>query len=82
MDHENMDSMSPADLALYAGERAVLACQAVSERDRKGLSLTVQYCINKAAAMRARLAGDIPSALKLENLCDKLYDQMPIEFRW
>jgi hypothetical protein len=40
------------------------------------------YARNKANAMRYRLAGDIPNALKVEKTLEMLYKSLPEWARW
>lgn len=41
------------------------------------LLLAAQYCYRKAAAMRARISGDITGALAHEEICDAVYRMFP-----
>lgn len=40
------------------------------------------YAKHKAAAMSYRAAGDIPTALSEENVCDGYYQSLPSWARW
>ena len=46
------------------------------------LSLLRKYHAVKAAAIRARLAGDIQDAMDLESRLDRIYADLPEEARW
>ena len=40
------------------------------------------YLVTKSHAMKCRLKGDIEYALRHEEACDLLYDQLPEQVRW
>lgn len=41
------------------------------------------YAVAKAEAMKARLAGDIPTAMRHETECERLYRHLiPVAWRW
>ena len=40
------------------------------------------YVSNKATAMRCRLAGQIQTAVAYEDICDRIYNQLPEYARW
>ncbi len=41
-----------------------------------------RYASAKAAAIEARLAGHIESALRYESACDRIYSNLPEYARW
>ena len=41
-----------------------------------------EYASTKLLAMRARLRGDIATAMKWEAIADKQYDALPPEMKW
>jgi hypothetical protein len=41
-----------------------------------------EYAKNKAMAIRCRLANNIERAMRAETRCDKIYDLLPLEWRW
>ena len=49
------------------------------------LSATVNlrnYAANKATAMDCRKRGDIPTALNYEQICQRIYNELPAFARW
>ena len=40
------------------------------------------YAANKATAMRCRLEGNIQTALKYEQICDRIYNELPEWAKW
>ena len=64
-----------------------LDCMSIEElkRLRRGKRLSTNqktYALCKVAAMRARLRGDITSALHHERLCEQVFGTMPANERW
>ena len=53
---------------------------------RKGFTvicgILAAYACDKAVAMKARLRGDIATALKYEAHCDQRYERLPADCRW
>jgi hypothetical protein len=41
-----------------------------------------KYAYEKAKAMRARVSGDIPTALRHEHNCEIYYNELPTAWRW
>lgn len=46
------------------------------------LKIAMQYANAKAAAMMARLRGDVQDALDIEHRCELLYQSLPESLRW
>lgn len=40
------------------------------------------YAVNKATAMRARLDGNVQTALIYESICERIYSRLPEWGRW
>lgn len=40
------------------------------------------YLWNKLTAMDLRIAGNIQKALEYEAICDRIYNEFPMEVRW
>lgn len=70
---ENLDGMFPDDLVKYAQDALTMAAYA---------TLLGGYAKAKAEAMRHRSAGRIQEALRLEQECDNLYQELPHTARW
>jgi hypothetical protein len=64
----NLDSMFPSDLRQFA--------------ESTNNSQLASYARNKANAMDARDVGDISQAMKLEAICDSIYDKLPPNLKW
>lgn len=53
------------------------------ERGRiKAVKLIRGYLWNKMTAMRLRLAGNIAQAIQYEDICQRVYNQLPDYARW
>ena len=65
----NLDCMDVDDLEQFAS-------------DPTSHHVLAQYACHKCGAIRARLAGNIPRALELEALCDRIYGRLPRELQW
>lgn len=86
----NMDAMTQDQLAAFArmyfnprpDEAVKLTGQAEPETAMDIAKLLAVYANNKAKAMESRLKGDIGTALRHEEECDKIYDRLPDEVRW
>ena len=66
---ENLDCLDVEDLDAYS-------------RDASNAEPLRGYAAIKARAMRARLAGDVQIALRLESACDRLYQTLPESLKW
>ena len=85
----NLDAMTPEELEWFVkaigGSTTPVNSAKLLFPDRDAWNgetiaavlLLRDYAITKAAAMRARVSGNIPEALTLEGRCDELYQSMP-----
>lgn len=64
--HENMDGMTLDDLVEY----------------ENFLRLGAAYAKAKLQAMRLRASGHIDAAIRHEQECNRLYKNMPQDWRW
>ena len=46
------------------------------------IKLLIAYAWNKSTAMQLRLDGSIDTAIKYENICNKIYGKLPDYARW
>jgi hypothetical protein len=69
MDPVNLDAMSQSELL------------GVVENDSLPDGVR-EYAALKGMAMVHRLAGNIQEALRIEAKCDRIYDNLPDEWRW
>lgn len=87
MNVPNIDcmSLSPGPLRLYAMKLS-RRLRRLSPRRRAVIEATynllILYSRTKADAMECRLAGNIPQAMHLEDVCDRIYRQLPEKARW
>lgn len=49
---------------------------------KKAAGSLANYASNKATAMQCRLRGDIPAALMYEDICDRIYSELPEFAQW
>jgi hypothetical protein len=83
----NLDALgtTPGPLRLYAMKlsRRLRRMSGTREAIIGGVyNLLIHYARTKAGAMEDRLQGNIPSAMHLEGLCDRIYQQLPEKARW
>lgn len=86
----NMDAMTQDQLAAFArmyssprpDEASKLTGQAEPETAMDMAKLLASYANNKAKAMESRMNGDMGTALRHEEECDKIYDRLPDSVRW
>lgn len=65
----NFDAATPSDLKSYASDASL------SPKQRA-------YARAASEARKARLAGRIAIAMRLEERCEALYQQLPASLRW
>ena len=65
-DMRNLDAMERDELLSFA----------------VGMEMLAQYAKIKAAAIEARLAGNINVAMAREQECDSIYARLPRNLRW
>ena len=93
MNAPNLDCMSPDELASFyrryrlAGPKRCaslfdLPPSALPPGYTRVARSLADYAATKRGAMRARLAGNIATALTLESVCDSAYDKLPDYARW
>lgn len=89
----NLDAMSYDELWQFwkdCGMSSVLCpriiARAIFPEQPKGYVSTAKtlshYAVNKATAMKCRLEGKIPAALVYEDICDKIYSDLPEYAKW
>lgn len=86
----NLDAMSIEDLMSFWYETNSVRPVAVAKRlfgtasngRTKATKLLGCYACNKATAMRCRLNGKINIALSYEDICDRIYEDLPAFARW
>ena len=85
-----MDAMTQDQLAAFArmyfnprpDEAVKLTGQAEPETAMDIAKLLAVYANNKSKAMESRIKGDIGTALRHEEECDRMYDRLPDSVRW
>jgi len=82
----NLDAMTNEELMRFANEtnkanggRKLGIVGKGSVRITKDL---VNYAWNRSTAMRCRIRGDIQTALHYEDICDRIYQDLPECVRW
>lgn len=83
----NLDCMTQDDMMNFwmrhqRGRHAKELCPDGGKGSRTTTSDLACYASNKAAAMSCRLRGDITSALMYEDICDRIYAELPAWARW
>jgi hypothetical protein len=87
---KNLDAMTPEDLWAFWGTFKKGAkrsnCATLIGDKRKGYTTLANdlacYASNKATAIKCRLDGCIDSALIYESICERIYNNLPIDLRW
>lgn len=86
----NMDAMTHDQLggfvAMYRNPRPDEAVKltgiAEPEMAMDVARLLAAYATNKQKSMESRASGDMGSAIRHEDDCDKLYERLPEDLRW
>ena len=83
----NLDSMEYDQLVDFAarfighGVRPIRAARELFPEQPKGYVESTRmlrcYAWNKATAVSLRIEGKIESAISYENICDRIYDELP-----
>lgn len=50
--------------------------------DRKDVTRLISYCWNAETARTCRLRGDIPAAMVYEDICERIYKNLPDKLKW
>ena len=77
----NLDDVPMSTLDRYIKTLSAAAMKAAGSK-KSTLSLAALYARTKKAARKARLAGKINDALRLEDQCETYYRRMPENLRW
>lgn len=85
----NLDAMSPEELAHFAcqyrGNSRSRAAHLFPKNPKgrvRAMKDLVCYARNKEMAMRCRLRGEIQTALRYEEICDRIYSELPDWAKW
>ena len=89
-DDLNPDGMFPQDIQQWieficTGPQIQTAAKQLFGDQDNAVSATecvLAYLTNKLAAMNHRISGNIPEALRFDNICDSLYNELPAYARW
>ena len=90
IDDVNLDGMFPDDLWAFwqrtNSVRPIAFARQLFPTSPKGYVRAAKdlgnYAANKATAMKLRADGNIPRALDYENICERIYSQLPEYARW
>lgn len=84
----NFDAMTPGELKAFADRYSFAsqkeATELVGRRPKATVWATTLavYAASKATAMKAREGGDIFSAQRSEDRCERIYRDLPADLRW
>ncbi len=83
----NLDGMWSDDLMQFwlkhqAGRRYRELFPQGGRNTKRAAADLANYASNKATAMGCRGRGDINNALQYENICDRIYSNLPAFARW
>ena len=82
----NLDGMFQDDVQAWWEQHKDKPAATIFPRKPKGyigaFADLLSYAYNKSTAMQFRIGGDIPQALKYEEMCDRIYNRLPAYAKW
>jgi hypothetical protein len=83
----NFDAMEPHELMAFwqahqNGRRFAELFPGRPAGTRRAVADLANYAANKATAIACRMRGDIQTALQYEDICDRIYNDLPAFARW